>query len=197
VACPACRKSTLVPTRRSALDGSALHIRQAAWTDPFPFRWGIKEPSADVDRDALRPGSGVWDVPKLLLNRPLADRATGETRPAEIMTLDPLPYGSQLRDRRNLAMRTGTTLEIRVPWSLLGFADPSTHTLIDPQPDGTIGAKQLSSKTPVRIQLFGKTGTPLTGSSAVTWRSWRTVQWHERRKAGWSALRSAFARESR
>jgi hypothetical protein len=88
----------------------------------------------------------------------------------------------------------GPVVELRLPWAMLGLADPSSRQLTDPQPDGTIGPSPLPESARVGIEVFDGAGRQIGKvSSGYGWEPWQRVTWHERRKAGWATLRAAFA----
>jgi len=139
-------------------------------------------------------GSGTWTRPSLLLNHPLTVPSTGEHRPAETKDLSTLPWGigdpsARGFDVRTLAAGKGPLVELRIPWALLGFADPSGRSLLVPLDDGT-----FTSRKAKRIVIAAAApGERLVRGRALPLTSWDSVRWHERRKAGWPALRAAYA----
>ena len=54
-------------------------LRQAAWTDPNFYLYGLNHQYLPVDRDDLRKGSGVWVTPRLILNKPFTEKGTGSS----------------------------------------------------------------------------------------------------------------------
>jgi len=119
--------------------------------------------------------------------------ATGEQRPVELHELDPLEIGTgdpgaDGFDSRTLVAARGKVVEIRLPWALLGFADPSSLTLYDEQPHGptkTIDAGRIG------IAVLSE-GRALLETSGYAWDPWHCVSWHERRKADFDGLRDAM-----
>ena len=155
---------TLGPGRRATL-------QQPAALDPVPPLFGVGA------RD------GPWVSPRLILSRPFTVPSTGEQRPPEFLDLGTLRWGSERRDARTLVAGGGRVVEVRIPWMLLGVADPSSHRAYTVRPDGKVDLPRVSS-----------IGLTLDGRSAgrFRWASWNHVRWHERRKAGWGAVRRAF-----
>jgi hypothetical protein len=177
--------------------GRSATIAQAAWTDPLLNQYGLGLHMIPVDADQLKPGSGVWTRPTLILNRAYTVPSTGERKPVETKDLGTLPWGTgdpsaRGFDVRTLVAGTGSVVELRIPWALLGFSDPSSRSVFVAHPDGT-----FSSRTVKRIQIAAATpGQKLVRARAFPLKSWNSVQWHERRKAGWPTLRSAFSQLS-
>jgi hypothetical protein len=106
-----------------------------------------------------------------------------------------LPWGSgdpeaDDFDARNLVMGAGDVLELRVPWALLGYADPSSHLALRGTPDGTMEAVK-TGRVGITVQLGD--ATPLK-TAGYDWDEWNSARSRERRKAGWPALRDAFAK---
>ena len=79
-------------------------------------------------------------------------------------------------------------IEVRLPWMLLGFADPSSLRLIDEQPEGptrTLSAGRLG------IAALAD-GDALLETGGYGWEPWQRVTWHERRKQGFDDLASTM-----
>ena len=127
---------------RLAADG--LEIRRAAWTDELAFRYGVGYGYVEVDPTELEPGSGAWHPPRMILNRPYSIPTTDERSPVEIQNLGLHEWASEGERSLALAQRGDDVVELRIPWAFLGFSDPSSRTLLDPRPDGTIGTEVLA-----------------------------------------------------
>ena len=82
----------------------------------------------------------------------------------------------------------GTTVELRIPWALLTFADPSSHQLWQVA-EGAAPSTRGSAGIGVSVAPAGK---PAATARRYTWRGWNRVRWHERRKAGWPTVRRAM-----
>jgi hypothetical protein len=83
--------------------------------------------------------------------------------------------------------RHAGTVVVHLPWMLLGFADPSSHTIFKIRR----GSVSLSHVKGLRIDVALPGGRLLT-TPAVRWPGWNTVRFTERRKASWPILRRAF-----
>lgn len=175
-------------------DADAVRFYKAAWTDVLAFRYGVARDYLDVDPATLERGSGAWREPQMILNRPYTVPTTGERRPVELQPLSPLRVGDERRDERTLVALRGPVVELRLPWALLGFADPSSRLLTVPRRDGTVGTEALPPGARIGIEAFAADGGSLGAASpGYGWEPWQRVTWHERRKAGWPTLRAAFA----
>ena len=182
---------TLGPGRRA-------EVMQAAWTDPNAQLYGAVLRYLPVDPADLEMGSGAWRRPLQVLSRPLEIRATGERRPTQTIDASRLRWGTAAPaargfDSRVLASGDGATVELRLPWALLGYSDPSSHQVLVSRRDGTFASRTGGA---IAVGLAGKTG-PLAAAGSYDWRDWESVEFHERRKAGWPALRRAMARTAR
>jgi hypothetical protein len=160
-------------------------LLQAAWWEPTRIRYGLGRGFVEVDAAEMQAGSGAWVRPLQIVNRPYRVPATGEERPVEIHEIGPLPIGSGDPkspdfDVRTLVAADGNVIEIRLPWALLGFADPSSLTLYEEHPTeatGTLDAGRLG------IVVVSEGAAPLS-TGGYGWEAWQSVTWHERRKAG-------------
>jgi hypothetical protein len=174
--------------------GERAELLQAAWLDPLPWLYGITHDYVEFDTRAMRPASGAWSKPRQIVNRPLAVPGVGR-QPAEFVDQSVLKWGSgdpdaDGFDRRNLVMGGGHVLELRVPWALIGYADPSSHRSLRGKPDGTMAAVR-TGRVGITVQVGGE--APLE-TAGYDWEDWNRAAWRERRKAGWATLRDAFAR---
>jgi hypothetical protein len=80
-------------------------------------------------------------------------------------------------------------LELRVPWALLGYADPSSNQLVVQAADGSV-----STRTAGRVGIAVVAGDGhVTSTAGYAWDPWQRVRWHERRKAGWDVVSATFA----
>ena len=150
--------------------GRTARLEQTAATDPLPALFGVP------------PRQGPWVTPQLLLSRTLRVPTTGQELAPNTLDLGTLRWGGS--DVRSLVAGRGDVVEVRIPWMLLGYADPSAHLVYDPVGPG-----------PARTVRVGPLGVSLNGTPVgrYAWSGWNRVSWHERRKAGWPILRRAFS----
>jgi hypothetical protein len=157
----------------------------AAAADAFPSTW----PYFAAD--------GAWAPPRLLLTRPETVPSTGQALPAQALDLSRLRWGRAPAaggtDDRVLAAGRGPLVELRIPWGLLTYADPSSHLVTVPHPDGTV----TTLKTGAIGLAVALAGRPVQAAKAYRFAGWNRVRWHERRKAGWRTLARAMAAASR
>ncbi|WP_210494916.1 hypothetical protein [Patulibacter sp. SYSU D01012] len=174
--------------------GDRATLLQAAWLDPLPWMYGITRDYVPFDEDAMREGSGAWTRPRQILNRPLRVGLGVGERPAEFRDASALPWGTGAPDadgfdQRHLVMGSGNVLELRIPWAMLGYADPSSHRILEGRRNGTMAAVRTGR---VGITVQAGAAAPLR-TAGYDWEGWNRPTWHERRKAGWPAIRGAFA----
>jgi hypothetical protein len=172
--------------------GDQARIRQAAWLDPVAYQYGLQRGFVDVDAAALRPGSGVWVPPRLMLNRPYVVPVTGERRPVEVRSFGQLPWGNgdPTRpgfDQRHLVDGADRVVDLRIPWAFLTFTDPSSHRVWALGRDGAVRTRHAG-----RVGIVVAAGGSTLATAGYDWEGWNRVTWHERRKAGWDVLRAAF-----
>jgi hypothetical protein len=84
--------------------------------------------------------------------------------------------------------RRGGRATVRIPWALLGFADPSSRRISVPRHGGTAGTRRVGGV----VVTVARAGAPVLVTRRITWAAWNRVRWRERRKAGWPVLRRAF-----
>jgi len=98
-------------------------------------------------------------------------------------TLDPAARDA---DSRALWYRDGSDVDIRIPWAMAGFSDPSSHRVLRPDK----GAGETAVSPGVTVVLSA--GSVDQATSPVTWEQWQQVRYVERRKPGADTLRTAF-----
>jgi len=168
-------------------------VLQAAWWEPTRVQYGLGRGYIQVDEAQMQRGSGAWVHPMQILNRPYTVPATGEKRPVEVREITEVGSGSGDPDSDDFDVRTlvaaeGKVVEIRLPWALLGFSDPSSLQLYDAKRDGSVG--RLDARR-IGIAVADADGQLLT-TTGYAWEPWQRVTWHERRKAGFDELGAAM-----
>jgi hypothetical protein len=152
--------------------------------DPLPLDYRVP--------DAARgPAPAGWRRFELMVNRELTVPSTGERLPAEIQNAGALRYGSwdpddPDADSRALWRRDGDDLIVRVPWAMLGYADPSAHMVGVPQRSGELG---LVVSPGVGLTVSATGSDQFVGD--VSWVNWNRPYWTERLKQGAERFRDA------
>ena len=149
-----------------------------------------------VDRQALTLQSGVWTHPALMISRPFTDAATGLKHAVETFDISSLPWGTAdatdpNADTRNLIDNDETHLEIRIPWMLLGYADPSSHLVLVPH------GNQMTTVRTGTVGIMVHAGDATVSTSGYQWNDWETVRRNERLKRGADELGRQFAELAR
>ena len=150
-------------------------------------RYGLGFGYLEVDPADFEPESGTWVSPLQITSRPYVVPETGEQRPAELHDLGAPVWGSAADDVRALVAASGTTVELRLPWAILGFADPSSRLLYVQNRDGTVETTEME-----RVGIAIHAGDTLLPTRGYAWEPWNRVEWHERRKAGFDAVAGAM-----
>ncbi|MFI5935854.1 hypothetical protein [Actinoplanes sp. NPDC051494] len=140
--------------------------------DPVPLDY-------DVPASRRGPAPGGWRRVELIVNRDLTIPTTGEKLPTELQNAGLLRYGTPRDDSRALWYRDGDDLVVRVPWAMLGYADPSKHK-VGPR-------REVSPGVAVSVSAAG-TDQPV---GHVTWTNWNRVYYQERLKQGADQVRDA------
>lgn len=173
--------------------GDTAVLNEAAWTDPIGWLYGVRRSFVPVNRADLKEGSGAWVRPRLILNRPYTVPGTGEKRPTELMDTSGLRWGTA--NPSDPAFDSRTTIgggkdfvELRLPWAMLTFADPSSHLVWVPKGDGSVDTLKVGR---IGIQVATQ-GQPAVATTGYGWDDWNRVDYHERRKAGWPTVRRSM-----
>jgi hypothetical protein len=174
-----------------APDGARAWVR--ASNDPEAILFGKIDGYFDVDPEDLEPGSGAWNPQTQILNRPLVVPSTGEELPIEEFDIGELRKGSSdpddpRFDSRSVWAPTPDGLEIRLPYQMIGFADPSSRRALRITPDGGIETAVVD-RVGIDLAVDGR-GYETNGYS---WDVWNVVSWHERPKAGLDEFARAAA----
>jgi hypothetical protein len=145
----------------------------------------------DTDLASYQPDVGkLWHVYRLIVSRQTA--FDGDVLPAGFEVVGRLVEGSWDPDDVAYdslatwqAADDGSEVRVRLPWPMVGFADPSSRTVLGP-------GNPAALTTVPRIHVFASTGG-YQHSVSYTWPTWNHIGSTERLKTGASALADAFA----
>jgi hypothetical protein len=173
-----------------APDGARAWVR--ASNDPEVILYGKVQGYFDVDPLELEPESGAWNLQTQILNRPLVVPSTGEELPIEKFDIGELREGSSDPDdpefdSRSLWAATPDGLEIRLPYQMIGFADPSSRRALRMTPGGGIQTAVVD-RVGIDVAVDGR-----GYETNYSWDVWNVVSWHERPKAGLGDFARAVA----
>lgn len=154
-----------------------------------------------IKLDGLKPedlpatdGTG-WSLQRMTLNRSLL--VQGEMKPPEFLDVGNMIEGNwdpKSKDYNSMATWNyrKDVLDIRIPWSMLGIADPSSQTGVVPDATG----KPVGIAVP-EIPFTIDTGSGPQALGEVRWEPWQKAEATERLKPGWQDLRLAFVQTAR
>jgi hypothetical protein len=181
----------LGPGRR----GSSL---VSSLADPFWVTYGLASYYLKHRRPAYPPGpdQGLWHLQRQVTNRPALVPSTGQRLPLEWFDVGKLRFGTaDPTDPRfdcRVTWAAGDCVEIRLPYALIGLADPSSLRALVVSRDGAVATSPVG-----RVGLEVAVGSELATTTGYAWDPWQTVAWHERQKAGIAAYAAAVADVSR
>lgn len=89
---------------------------------------------------------------------------------------------------------SGDSVEIRIPWQMLNFYDPSKRLIIDDYRANNYQIKGLEIDR-IYAAAYYDDQTEVTQFGAYELKSWETPQFHERLKQSYYILQEAFGRE--
>ncbi|GGN93638.1 hypothetical protein [Saccharibacillus kuerlensis] len=182
--------------------GGRLYVNSAY--DQFTWQYGYKLNSVPYKPEYANAEAGIYLPWKLALNRELYLPETKVETPFEAFNVGKLHWGTNDPDSErfnNLSdwYLQGDTLEIRIPWMLLGFTDPSSlkvwdylyknDTITPIDSNGVSVSAVLSSASD---SAASRSVTP--SSRLYTWDGWDLPAYHEREKKSYAILKEAFAK---
>jgi len=166
------------------LDKSEGRMLVRASNDPYAIQYAWKRSYEPVNPADLQEGSGVWDVERLVVNRPLVVPTTGESFPAEVIAPGEMVFGTTDPDDRDFDSRStwsakDRVIELRIPYQAIGFSDPSSLQAYRINADGSI-----TTDTVERVGITIVVGNQVFETAGYAWEPWQTPAWHERIKDG-------------
>ena len=126
---------------------------------------------------------------------PFTEKRHRGQAPDEIVDIGRLRWGTANPkqrgfDDRVLVASKGHTVEIRLPWMMLTYSDPSSHQVMVPRT--RTGRSRRSAPGASGITAFADNQELRT--AGYDWEDWNVIKFHERRKAGWDVLAAGFDR---
>jgi hypothetical protein len=163
-------------------DGGRMLVR--ASNDPYGIQYAWLREYEVVDLADFQEGSGVWNLHRLVVNRPLVIPSTGEALPAEAITPGEMVFGTsdvgdENFDSRSTWSARGTVIELRLPYQAIGFSDASSLQAYRIGRDGTV-----TTDTVDRVGITVAVGDEVFATAGYAWEPWQTPAWHERIKDG-------------
>jgi len=169
--------------------------------DQFTYQWAYNSddyiPLPDASRD---PSAGDFLPWRLALSRPLFLPQTKEEIPfddvevgrmTESITDPSSPQFDNLADWH----AEGDVLEVRIPWMLLGFTDPSSLRVLDYpfEADGLRSVEVPGLRVYPSLRTNGETNEEEVQRLDYIWDAWEEPAFYERKKRSFPVLREAYA----
>jgi len=154
----------------------------------------------NVDPAWADDNNGIFLPWKLCLSREIYLPASQRHIPFEEVTLGKLipgnsnPSSSEYNSLADYNV-SARLIEVRIPWMMLGFTDPSTHQ-VWAYPQGL--AAMTAIKSPgfgLQLLVADANGSPLLTSPVLkyNWSNWDTPSYHERKKQSYYLLQDYLA----
>ncbi|MED1948153.1 MULTISPECIES: hypothetical protein [Brevibacillus] len=180
-------------------------IQIAANYDFHARLYGKRYGMLAVKEEEKKDNSGIFKPWKLAVSLEMEPPDSKKYYPLEEVEVGKLIRGTTdaedpQYDSRTAWQAKGKVVELRVPWMLLGFTDPSSLSVMSYEDDG----KSFTTKTTkgIRIlpllvdtatkQIVGQNAYAVTKLPMYTWQGWEQVGYHERKKQSYSILKKAF-----
>ena len=156
----------------------------ASYNNPTRILAGTRGWIDDWNVGELAPGQSLWHTQQLITNRPLVVPTTGEQMPIELIEPGRLLAGtsdpaSPAFDARTTFAVDGTTIEIRLPYTMIGLADPSSLQAYRVADDGSVSTRPVA-----HVGLDVVVNNIAIPTNGYAWDPWQSVTWHERLKVG-------------
>jgi len=165
--------------------------------DQHTYLYGKVLSMISFDQHWANEDSGIFLPWKLCLNREIYLPNTKEQIPFEEITLGNLIYGvtdpnsSEYNSLADFFIKNNT-LEIRIPWMLLGFTDPSTHQVWSYPYRENLGHFTSVTSPGINIECIvtnKKEGSPSYSTALMyNWENWNYPSYHERKKQSYYML---------
>ena len=167
--------------------------------DPHTWRYGKKldyMPDPVIEED---PRAGVFAPWKLALNRPLTLPQSKRKIPFEDYEVGRMEPG--ITDPSDPSFDSladwyveGDVLEVRIPWTMLGYTDPSTLRVWDYpyEVNGIRAVKVDDLRVYPTVREPGETSTEEVNPLGYGWEGWDVPTYHERKKKSYEAMREAL-----
>ncbi|MBQ1334943.1 MAG: family 2 glycosyl transferase [Clostridia bacterium] len=161
--------------------------------DVFMYSYAHLHPFFEPVPGQYEKNSGYFNPIYIALNRPMFMPETGETTQFSRHETGLLRYGNAGEDSLSDICAGGDGVEIRLPWQLIGFMDPSTKQAVG---DLTANSGDIPSETTDGIRVgASRDGNAVIEMGLFTWENWEMPVYRERLKASYEVLRDYFAQQ--
>ncbi|CAG7639194.1 hypothetical protein PAESOLCIP111_04019 [Paenibacillus solanacearum] len=177
-------------------EDSAIYVNSAY--DIHTWQYGFMGKMMPWQEAWKQAENGLFLPYRLPVSKPQVLPQTGEKLPFEDVELGALHHGTtdpNRADFNNLAdwYASGPVMEVRLPWMLLGFTDPSTKKAWRyPYEAGALKSEEVKA---IRVEPHVSGPAAGTGASApmaYKWDAWNKPAYHERLKQSYPILQEAF-----
>lgn len=176
---------------------SSLYISSAY--DYHSWLYGSQKKLMPWQESWAHAENGIFLPYRLPVNKGFVLPQTKEKVPFEDVELGQLHQGTTdpaSPDFNNLAdwFVSGPVIEVRIPWMMLGFTDPSQHKAWKYPYEA--GALKFDDVKSIRVEphwVHGAEGKEKQEPLAYKWDNWNKVNYHERLKKSYPILQSLFA----
>ncbi|WP_126427004.1 hypothetical protein [Brevibacillus marinus] len=184
-------------------------IRIAANYDFHTRLYGVRYRMFPVNPAELRDDSGVFKPWKLAVSLAMEPPDSKQYYPLEDVVVGHFQRGTTNANDpayNSLALwqYKGNVVELRIPWMLLGFTDPSSLQVMSYQDDGK--AFETVTTAGIRLlpwiverqsqQVLGlaaqEEAYPVSRLPRYTWAAWETVHYQERKKQSYYIVQKAY-----
>ncbi|SER44094.1 hypothetical protein SAMN04487944_104131 [Gracilibacillus ureilyticus] len=188
-------------------------VRVDSYYDLFTYQYRYQLKLIDPISDPLKQNSGKFIPVNYALSNELLIPSTNKVIPFNYYETGKLMEGNgnpELADYNSLTDYTvnndGGVIEIRIPWLLLNFRDPSQREVTgDLYQDGLnssvkvdqihIGAIEQNEEGKIVDSLPSLKNNRLDPLNAYTWETWNEPQYEERLKQSYYIIKEAFKKE--
>ncbi|MDF2724701.1 MAG: hypothetical protein K0Q59_4376 [Paenibacillus sp.] len=184
-------------------------VRIASNYDFTTRLWGTVNGMAPVEEEEMKDDSGVFKPWRLIVDMEFSPPAAKYYRPYKDVPAGQLRRGTtdpSSPDYNSLTMwqAQGNVVEMRIPWMLLGFADPSSLRAVNYlEKDGKLQNQKVDGirlvpwivdRATNQVIGLGDGSDPveLSKMPKYKWKPWNSVQYQERLKKSYSIMQKAF-----
>ena len=184
------------------MDGpERAQMEVASAYDAYRYMWGYQKKITSWQESWGEENNGVFLPWTLCLSRPLFLPGTQRRIPIEEINIGEMHYGVSdpgSPDFNSLSdyYIQGQVLEMRIPWMMLGFTDPSSHQVWTyPYREKALKYTTTTSagvNVEAGIQAGGSGVVKMTAPLFYQWNKWEVPNYHERKKESFYVLKDYF-----
>ena len=167
-----------------------------SYYDIFQYSYSVQSKFFDKAPGQTDKDSGLFNKIYLAMSRPLHLPVTGEKTEFERFDTGALHYGNGNPKSKNFDSladfyAADRFVEIRLPWMLISFMDPSTKKVIGNF--HTSGTIEPAVTDGVKIGVCGVSSRTTVPMNLYTWDNWDIPETHERLKQSYYILQDYFS----